>query len=86
MQKLFKDNLSSFSSHHIVIASTVLLLYPLAVVQMEDQVFKGRLPYKNGRLSLRDDADDAEMALSESDSNSSSRSSELDEKCSITAV
>ena len=62
-------------------------MYPLATVQMEDQVFKGRLPYKNGLIKCgdNDDDEDIEMASSSSESNSCSRSDD-DEKCGITAL
>ena len=65
----------------------VLLLYPLATVQMEDQVFKGRLPYRNGLIQSGDDiSDDIEMGSSESESNTASNDGDCDEKCSITSV
>ena len=66
----------------------VLLLYPLATVQMEDQVFKGRLPYRNGLIRSIDDVndDDIELGSSESESNTALHDADCDEKCSITAL
>jgi len=68
---------------------SVLLLYPLATVQMEDQTFNGRLPYKNGLIRSRDDMndDDIESGSSESESNTVSNDDDCCmHKCTITTL
>ena len=64
-------------------------------MQLDDQAFKGRLPYRNGLLRCGngddDDDDDIELGSSESESNTASNDcdsndGELGDKCSITAL
>lgn len=73
---------------NVIIFILVLLLYPLATVQMEHQVFKGRVPYRNGliRCANDDNEDDVEMGSSESESNTASNDSVSNEECSVTAL
>ena len=57
---------------------------------MEDQVFNGRLPYRNGLIRSRDDDmndDDIEMGSSESESNTVANDDDCCiQKCSITSL